>query len=1132
MHSEGLAQTLQKLGYSELNPLQKKAVAEGFLESARTLVSAPTASGKTLLALLAIARHFESSRTGVFYVVPLRALASEKYKEFKKALSSFGLTVGISTGDFDSNSPNLREYDVVLATSEKLDSLLRHDRSWLERIGLVVLDEVHLIGDGSRGATLEVVLTKLKNAGTKILALSATIPNDKEFAEWLSAKLVQSDYRPTPLMMGLCDGKTLYLEDESVQPLKGLAAKALCEKALAEKGGKGQGLFFVSTRRFTESLARQLAPTAALFLTAEEKAQCAVLAQRALKTFATPTAQCKALAECLQNGVAFHHAGLPQKQKDLIEDGFKDHRCIKAIAATTTLAAGLDMPASWVVVRDTKRFNGQYSEHIPKIECMQMCLPGKAKILMESGSYKRIDEVVRKKSSEKVITVNEKTGKTQPKSIVNWIERHANAIKTIQLEGGAEIDLTPNHPLWVSHNRMEPSWNKASEVNVGDLVATVYQTPPVTGKIRMLDYVEKKYAANSQELVKKLIAKSGATYGKNAEKLGVKVKTLKEYAYKKSIPIHLIRKLAESVKMQNELYAEVKEFKSKTGKTMKNTNEFPNGFFWLVGLFAAEARVVNYIGKGRWKNVRYQKVKFTNTNKKIFEKVEGLLNQLGIHFSRRKATSGFDKNRKIDSIEICNQAFSGILNKFGLYGGRKTHSLCAPENVFELPDELLSQYLGGLFDGDGSIDRKKQVLRLCLKSKQMIFDSKKLLARFGIRSQAYPDKHGSWWLAVSSINDINRFKQKIPTVRIRVKERTIIRNTKPKKFFGEVVFEKVKRVTERKNGAEKVYNLTIEMNSNYICEGILVHNCGRAGRPRFDKKGTAVIMCQPHEIGAVRDKYVLGDLENIYSQLSAEPSLRSHALGLLASGYAHSFQELFAFFSSTFYAHQYGDAQQLLSGVEKVVGQLSAMDFVREKKGRLLATPAGKRVAELYVDPYSAHHFMQTMDKKLTPFAFLMALTHATESRPLVRPKRDEERILWEEWFALLPDETDDEEALSRFKTAKLLNAWVNEATEDSLLKDFDIPPGVVHAKVRIQEWLAYAYAELAYLLNQSTALGAAKAMRRRLKHGVKAELLPLVSLRGVGRVRARRLYNKGVRSKEAAEALTDEQRKALYREG
>ncbi|MBI5036723.1 DEAD/DEAH box helicase, partial [Candidatus Micrarchaeota archaeon] len=109
-------ETLQKLGYSALNPLQTKALKEGFLDSPRTVVSAPTASGKTLLSLMAIAKHFETSDKPAFYVVPLRALASEKYCEFTKALASFELNVGISTGDFDSSSNELKEYAVVVLT--------------------------------------------------------------------------------------------------------------------------------------------------------------------------------------------------------------------------------------------------------------------------------------------------------------------------------------------------------------------------------------------------------------------------------------------------------------------------------------------------------------------------------------------------------------------------------------------------------------------------------------------------------------------------------------------------------------------------------------------------------------------------------------------------------------------------------------------------------------------------------------------------------------------------------------------------------------------------------------------------------------------------------------------------------
>ncbi|MBI2446112.1 DEAD/DEAH box helicase [Candidatus Micrarchaeota archaeon] len=670
---------LAKLGYSELNPLQRKALAEGFLESPRTLVCAPTASGKTLLALLAMARHFAASSKPVFYVVPLRALASEKHREFKQSLASFGKTVGLSTGDFDSSSTELASFDVLIMTSEKLDSLLRHDKTWLERAGLFVFDEIHLLADGSRGATLEMVLTKIKRSECKILGLSATVANAGQLAQWLGAQLIQSDYRPTKLVIGLCDGERLHMEDGDVVNVSEPPASHLARMALAEKNGKGQALFFVATRPSTQAVAKQLAPVVRAQLTPEELAQCKVLSEKVLKALPVPTHQCRLLAECVAQGVAFHHAGCEGTQRALIEDAFKHSRCVKIIAATTTLAVGLDLPASWVVVRDIKRFSGSFSDYLTKMEVSQMC--------------------------------------------------------------------------------------------------------------------------------------------------------------------------------------------------------------------------------------------------------------------------------------------------------------------------------------------------------------------------------------------------------------------------------------------------------------------GRAGRPKFDSKGTAVLMCQPRELKSVRDKYVFGPLEDLYSQLSSEPILRFHALALVASGYAASFEKLFEFFHSTFYAHQYGEVEQLLSVVEKVVGQLKDMDFLRERKGQLLATPAGKRVAELYVDPLSAHGFIQSMAKPLDDFGFLMVLQRATESRPLLSVKRAEEQLLWDEWFARVPDDAADEESLQRYKSAKLLDAWITEQNEDAVLENLDVPPGVLHGRVKIQEWLAYAYSELAHLLNQSTALRVARPMRKRLQYGVKDELLPLIAMRGVGRVRARRLFDKGIRTREAAEALGEEKLKEMWKD-
>ncbi|MDO8303835.1 MAG: DEAD/DEAH box helicase, partial [Sedimentisphaerales bacterium] len=113
-------ETLFKLGFAKLNPMQEKAVTEGFMDSQRVVVSAPTASGKTLLALLKIADNFERTKTKALYVVPLRALASEKQVEFERVLAPFGMRVAVSTGDFDSSSESLFEFDVIIVTSEKL----------------------------------------------------------------------------------------------------------------------------------------------------------------------------------------------------------------------------------------------------------------------------------------------------------------------------------------------------------------------------------------------------------------------------------------------------------------------------------------------------------------------------------------------------------------------------------------------------------------------------------------------------------------------------------------------------------------------------------------------------------------------------------------------------------------------------------------------------------------------------------------------------------------------------------------------------------------------------------------------------------------------------------------------------
>lgn len=144
---------------------------------------------------------------------------------------------------------------------------------------------------------------------------------------------------------------------------------------------------------------------------------------------------------------------------------------------------------------------------------------------------------------------------------------------------------------------------------------------------------------------------------------------------------------------------------------------------------------------------------------------------------------------------------------------------------------------------------------------------------------------------------------------------------------------------------------------------------------------------------------------------------------------------------------------------------------------------------------------------------------------------------MWEEFYAQLDDfdlqaAEFDAEALDKYKTAKVLNAWINEEGEDAILDGFEIPPGVLHARVRIAEWLCYALQELAFLENAASVYATAKVLRRRIKHGVKGELLELCKLRGIGRVRARRLYNAGIKTIEEFKARDKRELKKIIHAG
>lgn len=368
---EVLSKIRERLGITELYPTQLQAIKSGVLDHENIILAAPTASGKTLVAeLAALKTLLEGGK--VLYTAPLRALASEKYEEFKGFFSLFGYETAISTGDFDSDDPWLEKYDVIVTTNEKADSLLRHKARWISKVTLLVVDEIHVIGSDKRGATLEVFLTRMKLASNKpqILGLSATVGNLEELAEWLGAKPVRVDWRPVPLKEGVYYEGEVFFGDGTHLSL-GVRETPLHDLVYDTLEDEGQVLVFSPTRRSSVSDARKLSVLTSKFVSPQDSR---VIREHVRKLRALYSDKVTLeLLELLPKGVAFHHAGLGPEARKTVENLFRN-RVLKAVVATPTLAAGVNLPARRVVITDYRRFNVElgYYERIPVMEYKQM----------------------------------------------------------------------------------------------------------------------------------------------------------------------------------------------------------------------------------------------------------------------------------------------------------------------------------------------------------------------------------------------------------------------------------------------------------------------------------------------------------------------------------------------------------------------------------------------------------------------------------------------------------------------------------------------------------------------------------------------------------------------------------------
>jgi helicase len=375
---ESAKQVIICSGITELYPPQEEAIKAGALEGKNLVLASPTASGKTLVAEFCAVKHILEKDGKVLYLTPLRALANEKFAEFKtytviKKQSGRKISVGISTGDFDSSDPWLERYDIIITTNEKADSLLRHRAKWMDEVSLVIADEVHLLNDAERGPTLEVVLARLMqiNPDAQLLALSATVKNAEEAAEWLKAESITTEWRPIVLKEGVVLQNEVQFKDGGAQKIEKHSSNPAINLAINTIKTGGQSLIFAATRKNSVSLAKKTSSEVETLLSKPLKRSLERLAEE-IATAGERTHVSELLAELVKRGTAFHHAGLGGAHRRLIEEGFREGK-IKVLTATPTLAFGVNLPARMVIIHDYRRYEPGYGYYpITVLEYKQM----------------------------------------------------------------------------------------------------------------------------------------------------------------------------------------------------------------------------------------------------------------------------------------------------------------------------------------------------------------------------------------------------------------------------------------------------------------------------------------------------------------------------------------------------------------------------------------------------------------------------------------------------------------------------------------------------------------------------------------------------------------------------------------
>lgn len=370
----------------KLNPVQSAVFEVAFkMYEENLLICAPTGAGKTNVAILAIlnaigetlgltdqSEAIPSLGTKpsflIAYISPMKSLVSEQTQSFSLRLNQHGIRVEELTGDVSVSRAQLEKTHIIVTTPEKFDVVTRKtgNEPLLERLRLVIIDEIHLLHD-TRGPVLEAIVARLSQRPERVrlVGLSATLPNYEDVARFLTVNLDRglfyfgSHFRPVPL-------EQVYYGVKEKKAIKRFnAINEILYQEVINDVSSCQILVFVHSRKETYRTAKFIKDTALsrdnLGAFISESSSREILASEASNSKSSQ------LTELLPFGLAIHHAGLERSDRQLVEDLFADKH-IQVLVSTATLAWGVNLPAHTVIIKGTQVFSpekGEWSELCP-----------------------------------------------------------------------------------------------------------------------------------------------------------------------------------------------------------------------------------------------------------------------------------------------------------------------------------------------------------------------------------------------------------------------------------------------------------------------------------------------------------------------------------------------------------------------------------------------------------------------------------------------------------------------------------------------------------------------------------------------------------------------------------------------